>query len=62
MAVKPSKAHKPEDMLIRIIRVAEILAKSDCSSAQSTNPVKPGDLRDDEHIYRSQKHSNNNSV
>ena len=44
MPAKASKKRKPEDMLIRVIRVAEILAKGDTNmSDQATSKAKPVD-------------------
>ena len=44
MAAKASKKQKPEDMLIRVIRVAEILAKGHTdTSEQATSEAKPVD-------------------
>lgn len=44
MAAKAAKKQKPEDMLIRVIRVAEILAKGDTNmSDQATSKAKSVD-------------------
>ena len=56
MPPKPTKTPKPEDMLIRVIRVAEILAKGQSQSSQlSTTEAKPSEACIDMDAIRGQK-------
>lgn len=56
MSAESSKKQKPEDMLIRVMRVAEILAKGyPVSSRPAVHDGKPMDSRRDDRAVRAQK-------
>lgn len=56
MPPKSTKKQKPEDMLIRVIRVAEILAKGDSEpSPVSIGDVKSIEVRSEGRVVRVQK-------
>jgi len=56
MPPKSTKTPKPEDLLIRVIRVAEILAKGQSQSSQlSTTEAKSSDAGIDVDAIRVQK-------